>query len=139
MRTAGIFIFILFYFYSFSQTEANKQDVNLLLNEKKELISKKKSTRDVDLKIYNAGVLPSAQIVLTNDNKTISFDLFRDYSKINTSNIEARIRQMFPTLTTCNLDFTNKICSFTFSEAPDEDKKEQLVKIFSYNGYTIKK
>ncbi|MCD6069342.1 MAG: hypothetical protein K0S33_4168 [Bacteroidetes bacterium] len=142
MKITGIFVFILFYVSSFAQQASKESEsVKKLLSDKAVLLNKKQSTRSTDLKLFQEGYLPSALITRTKTNQgnQVYFELFRDYSQSRTSHVEPRLKAMFPNLQESKIDFTNQTCNLTFSPALSDEDLDKLVKVFSYNGYTIKK
>jgi hypothetical protein len=142
MKITNILILLFIYTISLAQESPKmSESVKKLLSERNVLLSKKKSTREIDLKLFQEGYLPPALVTITKKTagNQVFFELFRDYSKSRTSHVEPRLKAMFPNLQTSKIDFTNQTCELTFSPALSNEDLDKLVKVFSYNGYTSKK
>lgn len=136
-------ILILLFFLNGQLCQAANIDsllVKKLLEEKAVLLNANKNTSEVDLKLYQAGVKPTAVVSQKKQGvyHLVSFNLFRDYTNSRTGNLEPRLKVLFPNLISLDMNLIDKTVVLKFSSLVSNEDIGKLIKAFSYNGFISK-
>ncbi|HEY1040356.1 MAG TPA: hypothetical protein VGF30_13160 [Bacteroidia bacterium] len=135
-----IFLFLFFVTLGAARAQGvavDSSDIREALDKKKNNMEMNVSCREVDGYLFEKGCFPVA-VVKQSQPDMLAFELFRDYSKVDKNRYEERLKGMFPAITVATLDFENNMASFVFAGDIEEKTIQELVKIFSYNGFVIR-